>query len=81
MRAQEEKQLNIIKYSDLTNTFNVLDVLAQTKWKINSKVLSIMETLWEEGGNRANIPQRYIPSNQKVYLYHLKETKDYKSKS
>ena len=56
MRMQESMmQENSVKYSDLHRIFNVLDLLSETPWRINKKVLEIAEKIWEEGGGCGEI--------------------------
>jgi DNA-directed RNA polymerase len=43
MRFSECKvQERLIKYSDLSRVFNVINGLAQTPWKINKRVLEVI---------------------------------------
>ncbi len=44
---------------DVTKVMKVLDLLANVKWRINAKVLELMEHIWETGGGIAKIPKRY----------------------
>lgn len=36
--------------------YDAINLLQQTKWQINKKVLSVMRTVWELGGNMAGLP-------------------------
>lgn len=75
MRMQESlMQENSVKYSDLHKIFNVLDLLSQTPWKINKKVLDIVEKLWEEGGGVGEIPRKFYNFDDYVYQYQIDET-------
>lgn len=44
-------QERLVRYSDLSRVFNVLNELGKTPWKINKKVLDVVDALWVEGGN------------------------------
>ena len=75
MRMQESLlQENSVKYSDLHKIFNVLDLLSQTPWRINKKVLDVAERLWEEGGGVGEIPRRFYNFEDYVYQYQIDET-------
>lgn len=51
MRFSECKvQERLVKYSDMSRVYNLLNFLSRTPWKINTKVLKIVEAIWEEGG-------------------------------
>ncbi|KAI5079887.1 hypothetical protein GOP47_0005366 [Adiantum capillus-veneris] len=50
----------------LNSVFNALNILGATKWRINNKVLAIVEKIWEEGGRIADIVDRAdVPEPQK----------------
>jgi DNA-directed RNA polymerase len=36
-----------------------LDILGSVKWKLNSKILEMMEYIWSIGGGLSGIPKRY----------------------
>ena len=73
-------QERCIKYADLQPTFNVLDLLAQTPWRINKKVLEVIEILWEEGGGVGEIPLKNYNFNNYVYQYQIHECKNFAEK-
>lgn len=52
-------QERLIRYSDLSRVFGILNSLASTPWKINKKVLGVVEAIWAEGGQAGSIPKRY----------------------
>lgn len=35
-----------------------LDMLGSTKWRVNKKVFSVMESIWAAGGNVAGLVDR-----------------------
>jgi DNA-directed RNA polymerase len=39
--------------------YEVLEFLGKTGWKINKRVLRVVEAIWEEGGSIGNIPKRH----------------------
>lgn len=43
--------------SDMIN-FQALDTLGGTKWRINKKLLSVVESIWAEGGNIGGLVDR-----------------------
>ena len=44
---------------DMGNLCNVLDVLGSTKWRLNKKVLEMIEYIWSIGGGVGEVPKRY----------------------
>lgn len=77
MRIHESMlQERSIKYADLQPTFDVLDILSQTPWRINKYVLKAIEGLWEEGGSAGEIPLRHYNFKDYVYDYQLRECKN-----
>jgi DNA-directed RNA polymerase len=38
---------------------NVLDILGSVPWKLNLKVLDVMEYVWSIGGGLGEVPKRF----------------------
>ncbi|XXQ32491.1 DNA-directed RNA polymerase [Plasmodiophora brassicae] len=53
-RAQEEA----LELADLTTIYKALDVLGAVPWRINARVLDVVEELWRQGGGVASLPSR-----------------------
>jgi DNA-directed RNA polymerase len=45
-----------MNYVDLSRLYNVLDIIARVPWRINDKVLKIVQGVWDAGGGIAEIP-------------------------
>jgi len=45
--------------TDLKPMCRVLDILGQTPWSVNKKVLETMEYVWSIGGGLGTIPNRF----------------------
>ena len=45
--------------ADLTNICKVLDCLGQVKWRINRRILEIVEYVWSIGGGLGELPKRF----------------------
>lgn len=74
MRLQGSQiQEKVVKFSDMSKIYNVLDVLAKTPWRINGQILKVIEDLWEQGGGAGEIPQRYYNYQDFIYEYQLAE--------
>jgi|JI6StandDraft_1071083.scaffolds.fasta_scaffold02813_17 DNA-directed RNA polymerase len=43
-------QERAVKYADLSRVSGVLDILSKVPWKINPKILKIVEQIWLDGG-------------------------------
>jgi len=51
MRIKDNNlQEQALSYANLTRTFKVLNSINETPWKINKKILKIVEEIWENGG-------------------------------
>ena len=51
-----------IKYlhrADLTNICKLLDTLGSVKWRLNRRILEIIEYVWSIGGGLGEIPKRF----------------------
>ena len=59
--------------SDLKPLLEILDGIGAVKWKINKKVLNVVETLWSMGGGLGKMPPRYNEKN--IIFQHLKDAK------
>ena len=58
IRKIKPEQKHALDNSDLTKIFDAVNHLQATAWRINKPVLEVMETLWERGGNIAELPRR-----------------------
>lgn len=45
-----------------------LDTLGNTKWRVNRKILDVVERLWADGGNIAGLVNREDVSKYRVSL-------------
>lgn len=55
--------LSLFEVNNTTKIMKVLDLLGEVKWKVNVKVLDLVEFLWGKGGGKAYIPKRF---NEKI---------------
>ena len=42
----------------VSEIMQALDILGSTKWRINTKLLDVVERIWEEGGRIADMVDR-----------------------
>lgn len=81
MRIQQSKiQEDAVKYADLSELYEVLNIIGSVPWRINCNVLNTIEKLWEMGGGVGEIPLRYYDYQDYIYEYQLNECSDYKQK-
>lgn len=46
-----------------------LDILGNTKWRVNKRVLGVVESIWAGGGNIAGLVNcSDVSTNKKLYL-------------
>jgi DNA-directed RNA polymerase len=74
-------QERAVKVADMSKVYSVLDMIGKIPWRINKKVLSVVESIWSEGGGVGEIPNRYFDYKNYVYEYQVKECTDKKEKS
>lgn len=43
----------------MENIYQALNALGSTAWKVNQRVLDVVEALWELGGDNCEIPPRF----------------------
>lgn len=69
---------SLYEKTDISKVMKVLDTLGSVKWRINKKVLDIVEYVWATGGGKSYIPKRF---NERVVTNSMiKEAKDFKEK-
>ena len=71
--AQQERA---VKSADMSRVFNVLDTIAKLPWRINQKVLDVVEDIWSLGGGVGEMPSRYYDFKDYIYQYQVNECKD-----
>lgn len=55
---QQKDALKRVPKLNLNNVFEALDTLGNTKWRVNKKVLSIIDRIWASGGRLADLVDR-----------------------
>ena len=51
--------IRYLQKSDMSNMCQVLDILGQVKWRINRRILEIIEYVWSIGGGLGEVPKRF----------------------
>jgi DNA-directed RNA polymerase len=54
-----KEAINYMNRADLSGISNVLDVLGSVKWKLNKKILEMIEYVWSIGGGLGEVPKRF----------------------
>lgn len=47
-----------VRNADLTDVYDAVNHIQDTPWRINARVLSVMEQVWEDGTDLGGLPQR-----------------------
>ncbi|EGR33869.1 hypothetical protein IMG5_034000 [Ichthyophthirius multifiliis] len=76
-QLQEKSLFN----TDLSKVYEILNIIGKTPWRINKRVLNVMEKIWEEGGDIGEIPKKYYDYTNYIHQYQVDECKDYKEKA
>ncbi|XP_061347447.1 DNA-directed RNA polymerase 3B, chloroplastic isoform X2 [Gastrolobium bilobum] len=56
-KMQEDVMKNV-KRTQMQKVFEALDILGNTKWRVNRRLLSVVESIWAGGGNIAGLINR-----------------------
>lgn len=84
MRLQGSRlQRTSLERADLSKICKVLDIMGDTSWRINSKVLDVVEELYNLGGGVGEIPfvdkgNKFLPSQNMNYFQKQKLQKEKK---
>ncbi|XP_052730856.1 DNA-directed RNA polymerase 3B, chloroplastic isoform X3 [Vigna angularis] len=77
-----KKQQDVMKNvgrKQVRKVFEALDTLGNTKWRVNGRVLGVVEYLWAAGGNIAGlIDRKDVPIPEKPRLEELKQIQEWK---
>ncbi|KAM1061407.1 hypothetical protein ACFX2G_026385 [Malus domestica] len=77
-RKQVDTMRNI-SGKQMQKVFEALDMLGSTKWRVNKKVLNVVESIWARGGNIAGLVDREdVPVPDKPPLEGLTEIQEWK---
>ncbi|RYR76886.1 hypothetical protein HN51_002249 [Arachis hypogaea] len=55
---KQQDTLKNVKRTQMQKVFEALDVLGSTKWRINRRILAVVEAVWAGGGNTAGLIDR-----------------------
>lgn len=50
---------SLYSFNDTSKVMKALDTLGSVKWRVNKKVLDLIEYIWQTGGDRASIPPKF----------------------
>nr|XP_043616194.1 DNA-directed RNA polymerase 2, chloroplastic/mitochondrial-like [Erigeron canadensis] len=56
---QQREVLKMTPKENLQPVFEALDTLGNTKWRVNKKVLAVVDRIWSSGGNLAGLVDRH----------------------
>ncbi|XP_054806124.1 DNA-directed RNA polymerase 3B, chloroplastic-like [Prosopis cineraria] len=77
-RKQQDVMKNV-KGKQMQKVYEALDTLGETKWRINKKLLSVVESIWAGGGNVAGLVDRNdVPVPEKPSTEDLKLIQEWK---
>ncbi|XP_010526301.1 PREDICTED: DNA-directed RNA polymerase 3, chloroplastic [Tarenaya hassleriana] len=76
---KQQDALRNISTKTSRRVFEALDTLGNTKWRVNRKILDVVERLWADGGNIAGLVNREdVPIPEKPSSEDPKEIQDWK---
>ncbi|XP_027919149.1 DNA-directed RNA polymerase 3, chloroplastic isoform X2 [Vigna unguiculata] len=77
-----KKQQDVMKNvgrKQLRKVFEALDTLGSTKWRVNGRLLGVVEHLWAAGGNVAGlIDRKDVPIPERPPIEELKQIQEWK---
>ncbi|KAB1211984.1 DNA-directed RNA polymerase 3, chloroplastic [Morella rubra] len=63
---KQQDAVKDIPAKQMQKVFEALDMLGSTKWRVNRKILSVVECIWAAGGNVAGlVPREDVPIPEK----------------
>ncbi|KAI9393094.1 hypothetical protein POPTR_006G181100v4 [Populus trichocarpa] len=76
---QQQDAVRSVPGKQMQKVFEALDTLGNTKWRVNGKVLDVVERIWASGGNNAGLVNRGdIPIPEKLSSDDLTEIQKWK---
>lgn len=63
--------LSYVNMFDSNNLSQALDTLGNTKWRVNRRILNVVENIWAAGGNIAGLVNREDVSAHSISLITL----------
>ncbi|KAK4853516.1 hypothetical protein QYF36_010423 [Acer negundo] len=76
---KQQDALKTVPRESMKKVFEALDTLGSTKWRVNRRVLSVLESIWASGGNIAGLVDREdIPIPEKPSYEDLSEIQKWK---
>uniref|UniRef100_A0A6N2N6W8 DNA-directed RNA polymerase n=1 Tax=Salix viminalis TaxID=40686 RepID=A0A6N2N6W8_SALVM len=76
---QQQDAVRSVPGKQMQRVFEALDTLGNTKWRVNGKVLDVVERIWASGGNNAGLVNRGdIPIPEKPSSDDLTEIQKWK---
>ncbi|KAF5469416.1 hypothetical protein F2P56_013494 [Juglans regia] len=76
---KQQDAIKDVPAKQMQKVFEALDMLGNTKWRINRRVLSIVECIWDRGGNIAGLIDREdVPVPEKPPTEDLSEIQEWK---
>ncbi|PQQ03352.1 hypothetical protein Pyn_01424 [Prunus yedoensis var. nudiflora] len=78
-KGKQVDAMRNISRNQMLKVFEALDMLGSTKWRVNKKVLSVVESIWARGGKVAGLVNREdVPVPDKSPFEDLKEIQEWK---
>ncbi|XP_020699293.2 DNA-directed RNA polymerase 3, chloroplastic isoform X1 [Dendrobium catenatum] len=75
----QQNAIKSVPKRQLNKVFEALDTLGSTKWRVNRRILEVVETIWSEGGGVAGLVDREdIPIQEKPGLEDSMEIKKWR---
>ncbi|XP_019463791.1 PREDICTED: DNA-directed RNA polymerase 3, chloroplastic-like isoform X1 [Lupinus angustifolius] len=77
-KKQQDAMKNV-KRAQMKKVFEALDTLGSTKWRVNRRLLGVVESIWAGGGNIAGLIDREdVPIPERPPVEDLKQIQDWK---
>ncbi|XP_057949957.1 DNA-directed RNA polymerase 3B, chloroplastic-like isoform X2 [Malania oleifera] len=77
--SKQEEALRRVPAKNMQKVFEALDTLGSTKWRVNRRVLNVVESIWARGGNLAGLVDREdLPIPEKPLSEDISEMQKWK---
>ncbi|GER46969.1 DNA-directed RNA polymerase [Striga asiatica] len=75
---KQQEALKAVPSKQMQKVYNALDTLGSTKWRVNKRILGVVESIWESGGNLAGMVNREDVPIPELFLDDTEEVKKWK---
>jgi DNA-directed RNA polymerase len=77
LKPEFNEAAKLFDFNDTSRVMNVLDDLGRIGWRVNKRILDVMEYIWANGGGKGYIPKRF---NERIITRDMLRNIEFKEK-